>query len=388
MKLLFLNHNYENFGTYFRCFFLAKYLSKIGYEVDLVCASPKNFDLKIRRREIDHNLRVITLPRVKLHEYHTGHLLRGLLNSGLVILKNYDILHSFAVAQPATAIPTITANIFKNKPIIVDWDDAWGNGFANYHPSLVSRTISYLEKNVPRVANKITLVSEFLRQKALKYGFKNKDIIKIPNGANVDDIKPIKQEKARKYLNIDQKAVIVLAMGHTYMESMEPLLWSFAKVVKDHSHIQLYIVGKIGLTMERIKDRFSDLMSNIVFTMEQPFSKIPYYLSAANVLVLPMENSNIEKARFPIRLGDYMASGKPIVSNAVGEVKHIIESEQCGLTCEPDNLDGFANIILKIIQDKELQIKLGSNARKAAEEKYSWQVIVNQLDRVYQELRL
>jgi glycosyltransferase involved in cell wall biosynthesis len=192
-RVLFLNHNYENYGTYFRCFYLGKYLSKKRYRVELVCASKNNFDLRIKSKIINESFRVITLPRIRLHEYHTGHSLRGLINSVVIFFKDYDILHSFAVAQPATAIPTVIAKRFKDKPIIVDWDDIWGGGFADYHPSLVRRVVGYLEKNVPKVAEKITVVSELLKEKAEEYGYNLKDVIKIPNGANIDEIKPIKK---------------------------------------------------------------------------------------------------------------------------------------------------------------------------------------------------
>ena len=146
------------------------------------------------------------------------------------------------------------------------------------------------------------------------------------------------------------------------------------------------MVGRIGLTLREIKDKFKHLVKSIVFTGEQPFDKIPYYLSASDVLVLPMVDSNIEKARFPIRLGDYMASGRPIVSNAVGEVKYVIESEKCGLTCGPNDTEGFTDAILKVIRNRELQNKLGVQARKSAEEKYSWQNIVKRLDLVYKDV--
>jgi glycosyltransferase involved in cell wall biosynthesis len=186
-------------------------------------------------------------------------------------------------------------------------------------------------------------------------------------------------------LGIDSDEKIVLTMGHTYMKSMETLLEAFSIVVKKDGSIKLYVVGRIGSTLKGIKDKFNYLLRFIVFTGEQPFSKIPYYLSASDVLVLPMEDSNIERARFPIRLGDYMASGRPIVSNAVGEAKYVIESEECGLTCEPNDIEGFADIILKVVNNRELQERFGTRARKSAEEKYSWQNLTEKLDLIYKD---
>ena len=54
-KILILNHNNENYGTYFRCFFIGKYLGRLGYKITMLCASGKNFDLSLRRKKIEAN---------------------------------------------------------------------------------------------------------------------------------------------------------------------------------------------------------------------------------------------------------------------------------------------------------------------------------------------
>jgi glycosyltransferase involved in cell wall biosynthesis len=78
-----------------------------------------------------------------------------------------------------------------------------------------------------------------------------------------------------------------------------------------------------------------------------------------------------------------LASGRPIVSNAVGEVKSVLENEQCGLTCEPQDLDSFVQNVLTLLDKPELQERLGQKARQAAENKYSWSKISSDLMGAY-----
>jgi len=385
-RILFLNHNYENYGTYFRCYYLGKYLSILGHNITLVCASKSNFDLRIRTKAINNNFRIITLPRLKIHEYHTGHILRMLINSEIVILKDFDILHSFAVAQPSTGIPTVLCRLLKGKPVVVDWDDDWSDGLGRYHPYPIWRAVSYLEKYIPKMADKITVASEFLKNKSLQYGYESKKIFKLPNGSNIDFIKPIDMSKARQYLGLKQEEPIILAMGHTYMESMDILLKTYSKIAEINPRIKLYIIGRIGLTINKIKEKYPALVGLVNFFGEQTYERIPYFLSCANVLVLPMEDSPMESSRFPIRLGDYLASGRPIVSNAVGEVKYVIESEGCGLTCKPSDIDNFAKNILALLENVAMQSKLGIRARIAAEQRFSWQKISAILSGIYDHL--
>lgn len=52
MRILILNHNYEKFGTWFRCIRYAKSLSN-EHDVTMICASGKKIDLKIRKKKLD-----------------------------------------------------------------------------------------------------------------------------------------------------------------------------------------------------------------------------------------------------------------------------------------------------------------------------------------------
>jgi glycosyltransferase involved in cell wall biosynthesis len=129
-------------------------------------------------------------------------------------------------------------------------------------------------------------------------------------------------------------------------------------------------------------------MPNILFTGKVPYEEIKYYLSAADVLALPMEDSIHDYARFPIRLGDYLASGRPIVSNAVGELRRILVQNQAGLVVDVNDLDGFAEGILALLDDKERANRYGANAYRTAREEMDWRLIARDMIGVYKELGL
>ena len=110
------------------------------------------------------------------------------------------------------------------------------------------------------------------------------------------------------------------------------------------------------------------------------------YLSAADILALPMEDNPVEEARFPIRLGDYLCAGRPIVSNAVGEVKYYLEEYNAGLTSPPDSPRKFADNILKVLRNKKLADELSKNARKLAEGELSRESVIKKVDSLIQSL--
>jgi len=384
MRLLILNHNNENYGTYYRCFFLGKYLSQLGHDVTMICASGKNFDLLVRTKRISSNFKVVTLPRIKYHKYFTGQLeLRFPLSLLFILFYRYDVLHAFTVAQPQIGIPAWVAKKIRGKKVIVDWDDLWGGGFGDEHPFPIKQVLSFFERKIPLVADRITVASEFLFSRTVDLGIDPKIITKIPNGANIEEISPLDRAESRKALNLQNERNLVVSVGRTYTASLHLLLAAHEEVLKEAPDTKLVMVGVDDLP-DQLKKKYEHIMNHILCAGPRPFDEVPVYMASADVLVLPMADNPIEKARFPMRFGDYLCSGRPIVSNAVGEVKSYLEDYNCGLTSSPADASQLANNILRVLKDgDDSKSEMGMRARRVALEVLSWEEIVDNVDKIY-----
>ena len=143
-------------------------------------------------------------------------------------------------------------------------------------------------------------------------------------------------------------------------------------VKKTRDDITFYLYGEEAqLTKDDLKKYIDD---NIIFY--GGFSKqITELISNCSILL----STSFYKEGFPRTLLEGMALGKPaIVSNIVGN-KDAIEDGINGFIIEKNDVDGFANKILSIIDDEDLLIKLGKNARKICVEKYDSEVINKQI---------
>lgn len=385
LKILFLTSIYENYGGYYRCINLGKHLSQKGFQVRMICASGKNFDLCIRRRKVAKNFVLITLPRIKYHKYFTGQLLRMLISSFQVLLYQYDIMHAFTVAQPQVGIPVWIAKKIRRKKVIVDWEDLWGGGFADYHHFPVKQVLTLFETRIPFVADRITLVSQFLWNRAVESGLDPKKMCKIPNGSNIEQIKPLDRKEVRRLLNFKLDMKIILTIGHTYLNSLDLLFKAFRVVLERNSKAMLVMVGRVEIP-KKFQNAYQQIANRVLLTGIKPFRELPFYLSAADVLVLPMDDDPIEKARFPMRFGDYLAAGRPIVSNAVGEIKYYMDKYKCGLTTDPTDVREMAECILFLLNNPETGELLGRRARVLAESILAWEKIADNLSQIYKEV--
>ena len=397
VKILYLNHNFEGEGTYLRCFNIAKNVTENGFCAIRLVTTSKEDRFRLRTKQVNPNFTVTTLPRLTKRPSYLGYLFRGVLSSFLALGGRYSALHSFAVAVPTTAVPSILCRYFRRNPVLIDWDDAWSGGYATYVSSFANRLTTFFEYKTPKLAQAcaMTVCSEALHRMAVEeVGMRPNQVFKILNGANSDMVHPINLEEAREFVGISPDEKVVMAMGRTFTKSFEILLEVFSRVHRAYPSLRLVVVGelcdygKLGTYIAGVKDRFLTLMPNILFTGKVPYEEIKYYLSAADVLALPMEDSIHDHARFPIRLGDYLASGRPIVSNAVGELRRILVQNQAGLVVDVNDLDGFAAGILALLDDRKRAKQYGANAYRTAREEMDWRLIARDMIGVYKELGL
>jgi glycosyltransferase involved in cell wall biosynthesis len=386
MKILFLNHNPEGYGTYFRCYHLARHLAARGHEITLLCAS-REPTLSIRDRK-DGNLTIRILPRVNLATYHTGHTLRMFLNARECLTRKMDILHAFAFPLHPISLPTLLTSLARPKvKIVLDHDDMWKGGFTLHHPAPVRAVYDFTEDKLPAHADMATAASAILMQKFRDAGLPEEKIHYIPNCPTVSAAMPDKLE-ARAALGLPPDANMVLSMGHTYTESLFALLDAYATAHQSIPDLKLYFLGKLHISdafkarMAAYEERFAP---DIVKVGEKPSSEVPTYLAAADALLLPMDDDPIEKARFPIRFGDYLASGVPVVSNAVGEIKRIMETRDCGYTAPVDDPAAFGQAIVTALTDTADRQRKLDNAHRLIAEELNWPAVAARLEAIYEQ---
>jgi len=397
VNILYLNHNFEGEGTFLRCFNIAKIITEMNFcNIKLVTTSTSD-RFRIRTKQINPNFSIVTLPQITQRPSYLGYLFRGGFNCIFALGCKYSALHSFAVAIPTTAVPTIISRYFRRKPILIDWDDAWSGGYATYVSTFANRLTTFFEYRTPRLAQAkaMTVCSEVLRRMAVEQiGMHPSKVFKVLNGANLDAVYPIDQSEARKVVGIAPKEKVVMAMGRTFTKSFEILLEVFSRVFEANPSVRFFVVGelcdygKLGSYISGIKNRFFTVSRNIHFTGKVPYEEIKYYLSAADVLALPMEDSIHDWARFPIRLGDYLASGRPIVSNAVGELRRILIQNLAGMVVDPDDIEGFSEGILTLLENKKMGDMYGANAQQTAKEEMDWRTVARDMIEVYKHLGL
>lgn len=89
-----------------------------------------------------------------------------------------------------------------------------------------------------------------------------------------------------------------------------------------------------------------------------------YAKSAA--LLLPLPESERSRCRFPTKLGEYLASGRPVITTAVGDLTRYLQDDSNAFITRPGNPPLFAEKIIAALENPGRSDAVGAAGREVA----------------------
>ena len=112
---------------------------------------------------------------------------------------------------------------------------------------------------------------------------------------------------------------------------------------------------------------------NVTLTGFVPPARVPEYLAAADILVMPT-TPDLAYAAFtsPLKLFEYMASGRPVVASDIPVIREVLEPGVNALLYPPRDADALATAALRLVHEPGLSAVLAEQAW-ADVQQYGWQ---------------
>lgn len=386
MKILLIQSCYENFGGYYRSMSIARSLVKNGHNIDFLISSKKNSLVIKKNSEID-NLTIFKLPRLNISQFINGRVLRGILASLLIILKRYNIIHIFESVQFETNIPLVLCRILRKK-VVLDIGDEWLDS-PTYHNSnsLIKSYIRFCDLRLASKFNFLTVTSDYLANKYRRLGAKN--VLKIINGVDLDQFRPMTRNKARENLGIASEDKIILSFGNTYEGGRAYLLLkTFEHIYNSDKSVKLYfnMDPRIFLSDAQVNDGIDEkIFENITVTGYITKDKLAEYLGACDIVLFLTGSRNAEKACFPIRIGTYLNGERVIAIDRTGnEAYNTLEQYDCLLA--GDGPRDIAKKIIDFFNNRQSRLALENNVIRAKEE-LAWDNLIPGLIDFYKQIK-
>ncbi len=88
----------------------------------------------------------------------------------------------------------------------------------------------------------------------------------------------------------------------------------------------------------------------------------------------------------PCSLMEAMASGLPVVATNVGAVADLVEDGKTGFLTPPNDVDAFSSRLAQLIQDESLRQRMGRQARKRIESRFTVERMTKRFERLFEDL--
>jgi len=218
-------------------------------------------------------------------------------------------------------------------------------------------------------------------------------VVVIPPGVNLSHFYPIPVDEARQFIGLAPDARMILFVGRIEpLKGLDTLIQAVACLgLKDMPEpVHLAVIGgdpdaapaDMTAEMARIQKICDDLTVGkmVVFLGKRSQDTLPYYYSAAEVLVMP---SHYES--FGIVALEAMACGTPVIASQVGGLAFLVQDGKTGYQVPDDDHDALCEKLTALLGNASLRRRMGRNAAKYARN-YAWEKIARKIIGVYKEL--
>jgi glycosyltransferase involved in cell wall biosynthesis len=227
----------------------------------------------------------------------------------------------------------------------------------------------------PRCMTVTTLALKEALARSTGLAFPDQQVLVAPNGVELEKYESLPgPEQARLQLGLPP-GLMAGFTGHIYPGRGADLLFELARQMPE---LNFLWVGGTPELVSFWRGRLESAgISNVTMTGFLEHRLIPLYQAAADILLMPYSRSiegssgqDIGEVINPMKMFEYMAAGRAIVSADLPSIREILNPANAVL-CEPGDVVAWRSAILALLGDESHRLALGSKARGDVE-KFTW----------------
>ena len=266
--------------------------------------------------------------------------------------------------------------------------DLWPESIVAYgiagpkNPAVIA--LRWLEKWIYKKSDAVVFTMEGAYDYILEQGWE-KDIPRskvfhINNGVNLEDFEVQCVENRLEDPDLLEEGIFkVVYAGSIRRANGLSELVACAELLQDHSDIRFLVYGA-GDDLEQLREQVAaKKLCNILFKKNVPFVLAQ---SSVNLLNYNIQTAHVYKyGSSQNKLFEYMASGKPILSN-IAIAYSVVERYQCGISRDITTAQAYADAILELYRmNQDEYARMCENSKQGARD-YDFRKLTEKLIRV------
>jgi glycosyltransferase involved in cell wall biosynthesis len=377
MKILYIT--LENIslhkGSVVHIYEIVTGLRRLGNRVGLVAISWSKFG------EVDYFYNLQKIPifllrlfKLKKQPYFISSIFLFLYL--IKILPEYDVIYA---REFHTVIIALLPRLIFGRKLVFEV-----NGIANEERRLKSDSlfnhifvffIKRAEKLATRYSEKVISVAPKIRLYLTEnFNCPSEKIKVISNGVNTEIFRPIHDSPLlaqwKDRLGIKPKDTVIAYVGNLApWQGIDDLIEIAFRLLSKNKDLKFLFVGEGPLKPLLIREVLnSGYEGDIVFTGMLDHEDIPFIINLADICVAPLR----VMTGSPIKVFEYMACGKPVVTSRI-EGLEFIEAEGAGRLTAPEDIMGLERALNELIEEPRKRADMGQKGMQIVRERFSWE---------------
>ena len=373
---------------------LMERLSLKGYEIrvidhEIVWKTHGKQELRSKRRVFNNVSRVykganITVVRPQIIKIPHLDYISLVLSRKKEIKRQINEFHPAVIVgfQILSAYLAMRAAKKNNLPFIYYWTDAYHTQI----PFKVYQPIGeYIEKRILKNADRVIVINDKLKDFVVERGSNPERTQVEKAGVDFGRFNPDTDgNEIRERYGIEKDDFVLFFVGWLYhFAGLKEIAIELAKIKNENPKIKLLIVGDGDAfdDLQRIREEYQ-LDNQVILAGKQPYEKVPAFIASSDICLLPAHNNEMMHDIVPIKLYEYMACGKPVITTRLpGVMREFGEDHGIIYVDRPE--DALKEAI-ELIENGTVK-EYGSKARRFVE-KYNWDDIVDDFEGILEEV--
>ncbi len=214
--------------------------------------------------------------------------------------------------------------------------------------------LRYIDRTLMRRATGVVSLTSTFAQELEELGWrKTSDTAVLPDAYDDSIYRPLPKGASRQALGLGAQEQVLIYSGLTFSyRGLERLLEAVAQLVPRFPALRLYLVGGRAAEVEKLRGqaRSLGLIERVSFVGAVGREQVPQYLAAADVLVIPGTVSGASAS--PLKMFEYMAMDRPIVSVDIPALREVLDDRSAYLF-PPDDTAALARQIEEALSHPE-----------------------------------
>lgn len=289
-----------------------------------------------------------------------------------IVQLHYMLCKKFDVAfidstPPIQGLKLPIVRLLRKKPVVYNAQDLFpetlsGTGLAK-QGGLLWKIGMWVSNVTFRNSDKIIAISNDIKRSMVARGVPAEKIEVVYNWVDEKAVQPVAKEENPLFdeFGLDRNKFTIVYAGNLGNAQNIGIVLDGAKELPE---VQFAVFGSGGLEND-VRKRISDEgLTNVHLNPLQPVERVKYVYSLGDACIVSCKEG-LGGSAMPSKSWSIMSCGRPVVASFdEGELKEILENNNCGVFSHAGNVKEFVAAIRQLASNREKCEEMGKNARQ------------------------